>query len=97
MFIAQIGEADFGADDEQAVAGEDVTHRAEPVAVEFCTDHLAIAENERGGTVPRFLAAGGFFEVAAQLDESARIGFPGRRNHAQHRGGDVVILAQENF
>ena len=60
LFIAEIGEADFGADDEQAVAGENVTHGAKAVAVEFCADHLAVAEDQSGGTVPGFLLRAAF-------------------------------------
>src|ERR1700721_4827861 len=51
----KIDQAGFGAGNQEAVVRERIAQRAETVAVELCTDELAIGENQSGGAVPRFV------------------------------------------
>src|SRR5271170_6408505 len=50
----EIDQASFGASDQEAIVCECIAQRAKAVAVELCTDELAIGENQSGGAVPRF-------------------------------------------
>src|ERR1700683_5692901 len=50
-------DADFRAEDHQAVGGHRISQRTQAVAIELCAHGPSIADNERRGAVPRLLLA----------------------------------------
>ena len=72
FLAAKIGNSHLGADHQQAVRGQGVTHRAQTIAVEFRADGAAVGEDQRCRTVPCFLHAGLLFQKIAQLGRSLR-------------------------
>ena len=63
----KIDQARFAAGDHQTVVGDEITHRAESVAIEFHADGDAVAENHGGRAVPRLAFAREEFERAANV------------------------------
>ena len=67
FFAVKIGNSHLGADDQQAIRGQGVTHRTQTIAVKLRADSAAVGEDQRCRTIPRFLHAGLLFEKIAQL------------------------------
>ena len=95
--VIKIGKPGFGAGHQQTVGGDGVTQRAQAVAVEFRADVATVAENESGGSVPGFLLARLCLQEELEAGAEVGIGVPGRRDEAEHGGGDAVIAAQVDF
>src|SRR5208282_2648687 len=94
LLARKISQAHFRSQNEEAVLRQRVTQGPQTVAVELRANEIAVAEHQRGGTVPRLLLAGTDLQESSQRRVDVLLRFPSRRNKAQHGGGNAVAALQ---
>ena len=78
-------QADFGAEGEEAVLGDLVAGGTQAVAVEARADGAAVAEDQRGGAVPRLVERLVIFVKILHLGRRRGIALP-RGGHEHEHG-----------
>ena len=94
-FLAvQVGDANLGTHNQQAVRSQRIAEGTQAVAIELGADGDAVGEDHGGGAVPRLLLRRVSFEEAAQVRGNLRVRLPRGRNHGEHARGAAVAPAQ---
>jgi hypothetical protein len=83
--LVDLQHTDLAGEHDQAVFGDPVARRAEPVAVEDRSDLRAVGERNQRGTVPRLHQRGVELVERPPLGVHLLMIFPGLRDHHQHR------------
>ena len=96
-FFRDRQDADLRGEDDEAVVGDDIAGRAQPVAVERRADLAAIGESDGGRAVPRLHHCSVIFVEGAARFVHQRIASPGLRNQHHHRMGEGIAALNEEF
>ncbi len=96
-FVWHLAGAGFGGHDEEAVGAEFVTGGAEAVAVEAGANMEAVGEDERGGTVPRFIEAGMVVVKVTDFLRHVFFVFPSGGDEHEHGVNDAAPGHGEDF
>ncbi len=90
-------QAHFGAERQEPILGDLVTGGAQTVAVEARADGAAVAEDERGGTVPRLVERLVILVKFLHVRRGRGIALPSRRDEHKHRVKNIAAAHDEEF
>ena len=74
----------FRGEDDESIFGHHEATRAQPIAVQCCTNQSSIGEDNRGWSIPRFHDHGVVLEEVSELRLKVELLFPSARNHHHH-------------
>ncbi len=97
VLLAKIQHAHLGCHQHDIVVGNQVTRRAQSVAVEGCTDHATVGESHGGGAVPRLHQRRVIFVERAPLFIHQRITGPGFWYQQHHCLRHRVAASHQQF
>ena len=94
-FLRHRQHADFGAQDDDIVVGDDIACRTKPIAVERSADLAAVGKGDRRRPVPGLHQGGVVFVKGAAFGVHQRMPVPGLRDHDHHRMGQRVAAGNQ--
>ena len=95
--VVEFDGADLRAERENAVVGQLVARGAQAVAVQARADGQAVAENQRGGAVPRLVETGVVLVKRGEFGRHAGVAAPGTRDQHSHGVENVAPAHDESF
>ncbi len=95
--VLDIDQADFGAEREETVFSHLVAGGAQTVAIQARADGAAIAEDQGGGAVPRFVEGLVILVEFLHFLRRRRIALPGGGDEHEHGMEDIATAHDEQF